>query len=334
MYKMIFFNSMILGTIITISSYSWLSMWMGLEINLLSIIPLLLEGKNMMSSESSMKYFITQALASLILLMSVLMLLLTEEFISPLMNFYFSMMLNSAIMTKLGAAPFHFWLPEVVEGLNWMNTLIILTWQKIAPMMILMNMKINTMFISFTILSSLIISTISGFNQTSLRKIMAFSSINHIAWMLSSLFISFTVWLIYFLVYTIININITLMFNQTMTFYINQINNFMNNSKLIKLSIMSNFLSLGGLPPFIGFLPKWMIINWMTSSNLIFMTLILIITTLIMLSIYMRVLMSTLILSTQEPKNLNIKINSKTFLIMNMISLMSIIFCSLIISNL
>nr|AYQ19026.1 NADH dehydrogenase subunit 2 [Amarygmini sp. ACP-2013] len=329
-YKIIFFNSMVMGTMISISSYSWMSMWMGLEINLLSIIPLFSNTKNVLSSESSMKYFITQAMASLILLMTVIMLLMSEEFINPQMNFYLSMMMNSALLTKLGAAPFHFWFPEVIEGLSWTNSLILLTWQKIAPMMLIMNMKMNTTFLTMVIIMSLMISTISGFNQISLRKILAFSSINHIAWMLSSMMMSFQSWVIYFSIYSILNINIVTMFNKTKSFYTNQINNIMNNSKMFKFTMMTNFLSLGGLPPFIGFLPKWIIINWMTSNNMMMIAAIMIITTLIMLFIYIRVIMSSMMINTTEQKNLSLKFSNKILITINVITISSLMMCTFI----
>nr|YP_010759129.1 NADH dehydrogenase subunit 2 [Melanesthes exilidentata]WEX49719.1 NADH dehydrogenase subunit 2 [Melanesthes exilidentata] len=328
-FKIIFFSSMVMGTLISVSSYSWLSMWMGLEINLLSVIPLFSNSKNIFSSESSLKYFITQAMASLVLLTAVILMLLTSEFINPLMNFYFSMMMNSALLTKLGAAPFHFWFPEVIEGLNWANSMILLTWQKIAPMMLLMNNKINMQFLMVVIISSLIISTMSGFNQISLRKILAFSSINHIAWMLSTLMISFSMWLIYFLIYSLINLNVIMMFSSTKTFYINQINNIMNKNKMTKLLFMINFMSLGGLPPFIGFLPKWLVINWLTNNQFMLITFTMIITTLIMLFIYIRIMMSSMVLSSMELKNSKIEMNTPILTMINMWTVPSMILCTM-----
>nr|YP_009128358.1 NADH dehydrogenase subunit 2 [Tribolium confusum]AJP09522.1 NADH dehydrogenase subunit 2 [Tribolium confusum] len=329
MYKIIFLNSMVLGTLISVSSYSWMSMWMGLEINLLSIIPLFSNSKNIFASESSLKYFITQALASLILLMSITMLLLTDEFIHPLMNLNLKMMLNSALLTKLGAAPFHFWFPEVMEGLSWMNALILLTWQKIAPILLLMNNKINTNFLMMIIILSLTISAISSMNQISMRKILALSSINHIGWMLSSLMTSISLWLIYFLIYSLINLNIILIFNKTKTFYLNQLNNITSMNKLTKFIVMLNFLSLGGLPPFIGFMPKWFVINTLSSEKTLLLTLTMIMSTLIMLFIYTRIMISSSTLTTNEPK---IKTSVKTPLIINLINsitLISLPLCSL-----
>nr|QDG01026.1 NADH dehydrogenase subunit 2 [Tenebrio molitor] len=328
LYKLMFMTSMVSGTLISVSSYSWLSMWMGLEINLLSVIPIFSEKKNVFSTEASMKYFITQAMASLILLMSVIMLLLTNEFINPLMNSTLMLMLNSALMIKLGAAPFHFWFPEVIEGLSWNNVLILLTWQKIAPMMLMMNNKMNDQFMMSIMVMSLLTSTIMGLNQTSLRKIMAFSSINHIAWMIAAMMVSSSVWLIYFTIYTIINLNIIMLFKKSNSYYINQMNNSMNKNKLIKLSFMINFLSLGGLPPFLGFMPKWIIINWMTEMNLTIMALMMIITTLIMLYIYTRIILSAMMMFTIEMKTSQTKINSTTMTLINMITLIGLMSCT------
>nr|YP_010309756.1 NADH dehydrogenase subunit 2 [Gnathium nitidum]UMR54873.1 NADH dehydrogenase subunit 2 [Gnathium nitidum] len=329
LYKILFLNTMIMGTLITISSYSWFSMWMGLEINLLSFIPLLSSTKNMYASEASLKYFITQAMASLILLLSVILMLMSSEFITPMVNLSFQTMLNSALMMKLGAAPFHFWFPEVMEGLNWMNCSILLTWQKIAPFILIMNSKSSSMFMFTVILTSLIVSTILSFNQVSLRKIMTFSSINHIAWMLAASMSNNSVWLVYFVIYVIITVNLTFMFNQSKLFFLSQMPMFMNSNKNIKLSLMINFLSLGGLPPFLGFLSKWFVINSMILDNMTLLSLALIMLTLIMLFIYVRMLMTAIIFSYSEPKLIQTKFNQTTSFTINFLTVFSLISCTI-----
>nr|YP_010309769.1 NADH dehydrogenase subunit 2 [Lagorina sericea]UMR54886.1 NADH dehydrogenase subunit 2 [Lagorina sericea] len=329
LYKILFFNSMTMGTLMAISAHSWLGMWMGLEINLLSIIPLMSSSKNMLSSEASLKYFITQAMASLILLLSVTLMMITSEFITPMVNSTFTALLNTALLTKLGAAPFHYWFPEVMEGLNWFNCTVLLTWQKIAPMALLMNQIQITLFISVIVLS-LLISTLMSLNQTSLRKIMAFSSINHIAWMISALLISPSVWLIYLVIYLIITVSITLVFSFNKLFIINQLTSIFNMNKTLKFSLMSNFLSLGGLPPFLGFLPKWLTINWMVLNNFHTIAIILILTTLIMLFIYVRILTTALILSHSEPKIMPSKGHPFPTFLINFLTITSLASCTLI----
>nr|YP_009971721.1 NADH dehydrogenase subunit 2 [Platisus angusticollis]QNG56431.1 NADH dehydrogenase subunit 2 [Platisus angusticollis] len=327
-YKIMFFNSLILGTMISISSYSWFSIWMGLEINLLSLIPLLNNPKNIFPSEAAMKYFITQTLASTILLFTIILTMNKMENLFMNLNFLM-IMINSSLLTKMGAAPFHFWFPEVMEGLDWFNCFIILTWQKVAPMIILMY-NINLMyFFMFIILVSSMIGGIMGLNQISLRKIFTFSSINHIGWMIASMLYNQSIWLIYFLSYTIINLNLIIIFMKNNIFYLKQLFNSMNSNKSIKFLFMLNFLSIAGIPPFLGFLPKWLTINSLILNNLIFVSLFLIIFTLISLYFYLRIMFSTLILNSSE--NL-LKFNNKNFLIffLNLMNLMSLLICTLI----
>nr|YP_009434151.1 NADH dehydrogenase subunit 2 [Mylabris aulica]APB02817.1 NADH dehydrogenase subunit 2 [Mylabris aulica] len=329
LYKIMFFNTMIVGTLIAISAYSWLGMWIGLEVNLLSIIPLMASQKNMYSSEASLKYFITQAMASLILLLSIILMLVSTEFITPMVNSALSTLLNSALLTKLGAAPFHYWFPEVLEGLNWFNCSMLLTWQKIAPMSLLMNNFLQINFMVFTIISSLVVSTLMSFNQVSLRKILAFSSINHIAWMLSAMITSTSVWLIYFIAYTVITLNLVLVFNYGKILTLTQIPLVFNQNKLVKFTLVANFLSLGGLPPFLGFMPKWFTINWLILHGLPVLALILIVLTLIMLFVYVRIIMSSLTFQYTEIKALTPNPGSFLLFSSNFISLASLVGCTM-----
>nr|QRW36332.1 NADH dehydrogenase subunit 2 [Hydroporus kasyi] len=300
-YKLIFISMLFMGTIITISSYSWLGVWMGLEINLLSFIPLINMKNNQFSSESSIKYFLIQALASSIFLFTIIMFISKSKMINEL--YYFNktlmMIMNSTILLKLGAAPFHFWFPEIIEGLNWMNSIILMTWQKIAPMMILSyTMKLNY-FIYFIIILSTLIGSIGGLNQISLRKILAYSSINHIGWMLSSFIMNEIIWIIYFLIYSFITISIILMFNKFNIFMLNQLFMMMNNFYIIKYFMLINLLSLGGLPPFLGFLPKWIIIQNLSYNNFLLIT-FMIMMTLITLFFYLRITYSSLMINNNE----------------------------------
>nr|YP_010277850.1 NADH dehydrogenase subunit 2 [Turanoclytus namaganensis]UHY95165.1 NADH dehydrogenase subunit 2 [Turanoclytus namaganensis] len=328
-YKILFFCTLLVGTLITISSYSWFSMWLGLEINLLSMIPLMSNSKNLYPSESALKYFITQALASSIVLFSIIVMMNLKESAPQDSENLLMMILNSALLTKVGAAPFHSWFPEVMEGLDWVNCLILLTWQKIAPMiMIMYNMNMTAFFSSIIIFSSLI-SGILGLNQISLRKIMAYSSINHIGWMIAAMH-SQSIWIVYFIVYTIISINIVTIFQQNKIFSIKQLNSILNQSKPLKILFIVNFLSLGGIPPFLGFIPKWLTINSLVNMNFYLISFILIIFTLVTLYFYLRITFSTLtILSTETIIN---KIPVKNFLpfSVNFLTLSGLALCTLI----
>nr|AXS66221.1 NADH dehydrogenase subunit 2 [Tenebrionoidea sp. 4 KM-2017] len=298
MYKILFFNTLIMGVLVTVSSQSWMSMWMGLEINLLSIIPLMASPKNMYSSEAALKYFISQALASMILMFSILMMMIMVEFIPPNLN-PFLLLLDSSLLIKLGMAPFHFWFPEVMEGLSWGNSSIILTIQKIAPMTMIMNNPMNQLFFSLIIVISLIISTTMSFNQTSLRKILTFSSINHLSWMTALMLQSSPAWTVYLSIYILLNMNIIFMFKMTNSFQFQQMFKMMKN-KVLKLSFSINFLSLGGVPPFIGFLPKWLAVNFLVDNKLMFLNFMLIMFTLVLLFVYTQMILSTMVINSTE----------------------------------
>lgn len=338
MSKLFFFFTIIFRTLISISANSWFSAWVGLEINLLSFIPLIISTNNIQSSESSLKYFITQVFASSLLLFFIIFYILKSNLIIEL-NFSnnFNFLIYASLIIKLGAAPFHFWFPNVLEGLNWINRLIIITWQKIAPIIIISYSLFNRI-IFFIIISSIIVGSLGGLNQTSLRKIIAFSSINHIGWIVTALFFNENLWYLYFLIYTILNFSLIFLFHNIKIFYLNQIFSLFINSNLIKFIFIINFLSLGGLPPFLGFLPKWLIIQSLISLNQNFLILIIIIITLITLFFYLRISFSAFMLNYENIKwnykiNLNIYIN--LFLIfITIISLIGLIIILFILFNL
>nr|YP_010117766.1 NADH dehydrogenase subunit 2 [Diplonevra funebris]QPN53539.1 NADH dehydrogenase subunit 2 [Diplonevra funebris] len=314
-YKMLFLFSLMLGTLITISSTNWLSAWMGLEINLLSFIPLMNDNKNLMSTESSMKYFLVQAMASSILLFIVIIYMMNSNFYSNFMNknIYLNLLIISTLMLKMGMAPFHFWFPNIIEGLNWINSLILLTWQKIAPLMLISFMNLNKIIIPMIIIS-MIMSAIGGLNQTSLRKIMAYSSINHLSWMCASMMLNESIWLNYFLFYSFLSLTLIYYFFINKLYYMNQLYSNYNYSMEMKLILFLNFLSLGGLPPFLGFYPKWMVIELM-SMNQIFLISMMVMLTLLTLFFYIRMCYSSFLLNYYEIKwNNYINLNNKHYL--------------------
>nr|QXG82698.1 NADH dehydrogenase subunit 2 [Kyklioacalles sp. BMNH 1043787] len=329
MYKLLFFNLMIISTLISISTMSWFTAWIGLEVNLMSFIPLMKQYQNKHSAESAIKYFIIQAMASSILLFSTCIYLNYINYKINL-NFLSSIFINSALLLKMGAVPFHFWLPEICMGINWNLILILLTWQKISPMILLFYSMYSINFISIIILLSSLISSLQGMNQTHISKIMAYSSINHMSWMISTLMNSITIWLYYFCIYSIINSSIMIIFYQNKIFQLNQLSKILSLNKKLKLFFMMNFFSLAGLPPFLGFFPKWITINFMIKTNLITLSFFLITFTLISLYFYMRITFPTVSLTTEKSliKTFN-KFQIFNFLL-NFISLMGILMCMIL----
>nr|YP_010586121.1 NADH dehydrogenase subunit 2 [Diplectrona hexapetala (nom. nud.)]UZZ43857.1 NADH dehydrogenase subunit 2 [Diplectrona hexapetala (nom. nud.)] len=326
--KIIFLNMLFMSTMLVISSNSWLSSWMGLEINLLAFIPLMFQKNNTLNSEFCMKYFIIQALSS-----SNLFLMIMINFSNQWSHSAASVItvsLNLTLLLKLGSSPFHLWFIQIIEGISWMNVFLFLTWQKIAPFILIMFMMNNKLFSLMAIINSLT-GAIQGFNQTYLRKIISFSSIYNMGWMMSTILISENLWIFYFLIYMILTGTLIWTFNLINSNFISQI--FLHNTnKFIMLMLLLNLLSMGGLPPLLGFVPKWVALNSLITVSS-WMPLILIMTSLINLFYYIRLMYPHLMLNKFEikwfnpPKN---TFNKKSNLFyMSLISLLGIPLISL-----
>nr|WHM51758.1 NADH dehydrogenase subunit 2 [Rugitermes flavicinctus] len=298
--KILLSMTLIGGILISISSNSWLGAWMGLEINLLSFIPIMSSQENIYSTEASLKYFIIQALASSTLLFLVMMKALTNQVVIMGEEVY-SYLVMIPLLLKMGAAPLHWWFPSVMEGLNWMNCLLMMTVQKIAPMLLTSYLIKVNLLTFMIILTSVIIGSLGGMNQTSLRKILTYSSINHTGWMLTAMLGGNNLWIMYFSVYTLLVLTMT---SITGSFNISFINQTMTSKSkvVIKLMMFTTLLSLSGLPPFIGFLPKWIVIQMLIMNGLSFIMTIMVLTSLMTLYYYLRMCYLSFIILHEEMK--------------------------------
>nr|USN94446.1 NADH dehydrogenase subunit 2 [Polyura narcaeus] len=319
--KMFFLFMLFFSTLISISANSWLGCWIGLEINLLSFIPLISNNNNLLNSEASLKYFLTQSIASINFLFSIILSMFFMK--NFLFDNFFSIMINSTLLMKMGSIPFHFWFPNIIEGLSWFNCFILMTWQKISPM-ILLSYYFNMNFLMIIMIFNVLIGSIGGFNQTSIRKLMAFSSINNLGWMMSALMISENLWMLYFMLYSFLISIMCFLFYVLNIFYINQMFNF-NINFPIKISIMINFLSLGGLPPFLGFFPKWMIINYLIFNKLYIISFIFIMMSLIMLIFYIRIIYSSFLFFSFKFKWFKIFMKNNSLIMINLLSFISLL---------
>ena len=301
-----FFLTLLLGVLLAISSSSWFGVWIGLELNLIRFIPLIANKINPYFSEAALKYFLVQALASTFIIISRSLLLIFID-----LSYYLILI---ALLIKLGAAPFHFWFPQIIEGLAWSQTIILITIQKLAPIFLISYLITNSNLVSTIILSRILtalVGALGGLNIIKLRKIIAFSSINHISWILIAVSISETIWLTYFLFYSLISTSVVLLFQTTHLFSLHNITNLNFNNSLFILTFPTSLLSLGGLPPFSGFLPKWIIIQTIITKGLIVPLAFLLISSLITLYFYLR-LVTPFILIITPTLSFNIKTNSHT----------------------
>nr|YP_009918106.1 NADH dehydrogenase subunit 2 [Torleya grandiforceps]QLP89008.1 NADH dehydrogenase subunit 2 [Torleya grandiforceps] len=301
--RILFCLTLCVGTLISISSNSWFGAWAGLEVNLLSFIPLI-STKGMMSVEASLKYFLTQALASILLFFSILFFLgyYKTTFVPVFSNFSILMLFNTALLIKLGAAPFHFWFPGVMEGVSWGTSIILMTWQKLAPLVLISYTFYSSVLIYTSVLLSSLIGALGGMNQTSLRKIMAYSSINHLGWILSGMLLNNLYWFVYFLFYSFLSGSLVILFMNLQLSQFNHLFLIKDSNFFNKISLFGNFLSLGGLPPFLGFFPKWLIIQGLATSGHILLISIITSLTLVVLFYYLRIFFASITISNMGTK--------------------------------
>nr|QXT43946.1 NADH dehydrogenase subunit 2 [Acholotermes chirotus] len=327
--------TLVTGMLVSVSSNSWLGAWMGLEINLMSFIPLMSNVKNMYNTEASLKYFIVQVLASATLLFMVVMKTLMEDLFSFEGNPYTPMIICTPLLLKSGAAPLHWWFPGVMEGLSWENCALLMTVQKAAPLMLMSYLIEMTTFTLSMIMMSTIVGAIGGLNQTSMRKILTYSSINHTGWMLIALTTSENLWMVYFLIYSMLTLTVVSAIKLSEVSFINQTMMTNKEAPLMKFMMFTSLLSLGGLPPFLGFLPKWIVIQAMITNNMTPLAVIVVVTSLITLYYYLKISYSSFMILNTEPKwNTKFQKNSTSKNIsavtLSSISLMGMAACAII----
>nr|BAG28344.1 NADH dehydrogenase subunit 2 [Wakea madinika] len=299
----IFIMSMAIGTTITISSHHWLLAWMGLEMNTLALIPVMTKKPHPRAIEAATKYFLTQATASALILFSALINAwqMGEWSITTMLNPP-SIALSIALMMKLGLAPLHFWMPEVLQGISLFPGLILSSWQKIAPMTLLfqMSQSLNLGILITIGLTSTLISGWGGINQTQLRKILAYSSIGHLGWVLIILKFNIQLALLNFILYLIMTSALFLSLMSTNTTKMKELPTVFFKTPLLAPFVMLTLLSLAGLPPLTGFMPKLFIITELIKQNGMILASMVMLSSLLALFFYIRL---TYVITLTLPPN-------------------------------
>nr|AGH10203.1 ND2 [Tenuidactylus fedtschenkoi] len=297
------------STIITMSSNLWLLAWLGLELNTLSILPILIKPHHPRATEATIKYFLIQAAAAtLILCTSTMNAWQTGQWsvMSPLSPGS-TAMLTVAIMLKLGLAPAHLWYPEVMQGLTMTTALMMATWQKIAPLTLLyfIHNHLNTNALMTIGLTSALVGGLAGLNQTQTRKLMAFSSISHMGWMMAALAVSPSLTTLTMITYITMTTSMFLALSTTMAKTIKDLGTTWPQSPTLLTTTALSLMSLGGLPPLTGFMPKLLIIKELTTTPLPLYSTLLLMSSLPSLYFYIRLAYVTTL--TTPPATTNIK---------------------------
>nr|Q2TQ14.1 RecName: Full=NADH-ubiquinone oxidoreductase chain 2; AltName: Full=NADH dehydrogenase subunit 2 [Crocidura hildegardeae]AAW29761.1 NADH dehydrogenase subunit 2 [Crocidura hildegardeae] len=310
MIFIILLATIMLGSSIVMMSSHWFMTWLGFEMNMMAIVPVLMKKYSPRSMEAATKYFLTQATASMILMLAIIINLMYsgQWTIANMENHTASMLITIALVMKLGLAPFHFWVPEVTQGIPLSSGLILLTWQKIAPLSLLyqIHSSINMeLFLTMSLLS-IVIGGWGGLNQTQLRKIMAYSSIGHMGWMMAIMNYNPNLSFLNLLVYILMTSSMFALLIFSSTTSTLSLSLAWNKTPIIATMSLIILLSLGGLPPLTGFMPKWMIIQELTKNNSTILPTLMAISALLNLFFYIRLTYSTAL--TMFPTMNNMKL--------------------------
>lgn len=259
----------------------------------MAFIPIILSSNNSFQSEAAVKYFLIQAVGSATLIAAALLFIYLDTLPGVL--------LISSLLLKVGAAPLHFWLPVTIRCISWPQCLILITIQKVAPLA-LISYTVTPQTTGILITASIIravVGGIAGLNQVLIRNILAFSSINHLSWLLVGVFLDSALWINYLLIYSILSACLVVILSSCQIFHVQQLFN-INTTNLNKITLFLRLLSLGGLPPLLGFIPKIIIALRLSFKMLNLWLIILVMSSLITLFYYIRLALTGLTLT--QPK--------------------------------
>lgn len=229
----------IFSTIVSIRSTSWLFFWVGIEIGLLRLLPIVYNHRRLLVRESSIKYFLVQSLARILIFFggSFLFILLINNWLSQGLIFV-------RLLIKIGLFPIHFWVIPVLSGLWYPQIGVILIPLKVAPLALINYIGLNRLMINilyFGAIMSILRGGIIGNNLSNIRGIISASSIAHTGWLIISIYIG-KLWF-YYLIYSFV---LSLMLGAI----------WVNNNLFRGIFV----LSLSGLPPFIIFSVKYLVL--------------------------------------------------------------------------
>ena len=306
----------IFGSFVLISSDNFLTAFIGLELQSLSLyLMAAFNTKNLKSNEAGIKYFSLGALSSGFLLFGISMIYYDTGsfYMQNLYNFTtiseigLSLILIS-LFFKVSAAPFHIWTPDVYEGSPTISTLFFASLPKFASLIFLFRVYqelnisgIQSLNYIFQIVCaiSLLVGVYGAITQKVIKRLLAFSSINHIGFMLLGImsyqFMSEGTLFFYLIIYLITTFGIFAVLLNLRTVEgeftkISQLNGlrFTSNSKSISMLVF--FFSLAGIPPFAGFFAKFFILSASITDGFFFLSIVAVLSSVIAAFYYLTII--------------------------------------------
>lgn len=272
--------------ILAINADDWFIIWLGLEVNIIVFVVMIYERYRIKHIESCLKYFFIQRLGSGLFIG---IFYLNKD----LLRYIGSLILRY----KVGAGPFFFWFPSVARGLGWWSCIILFSLQKVIPLILLV--IFIRWLVWFILIVRLLFGILGSLNQIHIKRLLAFSSIHHIGWLLICNNIDRGIWIVYLLIYMFVIFSVILIFSYFEIENLIGVNKYKN-----KWWFLLRILRIGGMPPFLGFFIKWLAFKCFIDIDywVIFFIIIISVT---MFYVYVRVIYNVFIGSGDEMRWVN-----------------------------
>lgn len=238
---------------------TWITVWVALELNTLSFCTLIKYKKKegFITIEIRMKYFIIQSISSTVLVFSMV---IRKEWGNNKFMWFLGLI---SIMIKAAASPFHQWFINIIKKSKWIDSLILITWQKLAPVYLLLYQR-KLIIIPFIVLSTAL-GRILQINKTKITEILALSSVFNLGWMIIGIILRTYLFILFSILYWISVTFVILMVKKIDEVPKGRMEG-ISKKKWINLAIVAN---LAGIPPLTGFLAKWVILKERVGTLLI-----------------------------------------------------------------
>jgi len=309
----------LLGVSILCSASNLLIIYLGLETLALSLYGLVASNrKSVKSSEAAMKFFVLGSISSGLFLYGVSLIygLYGSINVSDFSNLSIdnSIELQIAIgflicgiIFKFGAFPFHSWVPDSYQGSTNSVALFISTVPKIGAFALLYRLLIESFYsLSFLWsslllvlgLSSIVFGNIVALSQNQIRRLFGYSAIGHIGFILIGISAinqtAIESSLMYLFIYIIMTlsafISLELLSSDSKSIdTINDLKGLNNSHPWVALMLLFTMFSMIGIPPFIGFYAKWIILSTLIDSDMIYTATIAIIISVIAAYYYLKI---------------------------------------------
>jgi len=268
-------------------------------------------------SESAIKYFIIQSISSSILIFSSICIKRIYSFTKSLI-----IMIVISLIIKTGSTPFHQWFVNIVKKILWKNNTILITWQKLAPVYLILY-QVKSLILPF-ILIRRIVGALIQMNKKNTIEIIGFSSVFNLRWIILAIIINTYIFLVFCFIYwiAVIIVIVTLKRIKLENIYREK------SIEIKKWLILAVIINLGGIPPMAGFISKWIVFSESIKHNILMIITFLLVTRSINLYIYIRLTNNQIIKNSLKAPKIPSKPKKTISMIITLISSVPLIMIS------